>query len=289
MFFRKVAPELKVLHMDNTNPATMVAYPEQSLEILKTIVKYHTSGDIAALGIESADPAVVRANDLKVHPDDVFDVIKMINDVGSARGGSGLPELLPGLNFVHGLPGETKKTFELNYDLLVRRINIRQVMAFPGTKVYGNDDLVYKHKKLFLKYKERIRKEIDLPMLRKIVPIGTVLKDVMCEIHDERSKHDLTFGRQFGSYPLLVGFPLDLPLGAFVDAAIVGHGQRSVKAIPFPLDVNSTPLQVIKEIPGLNAMDVSKIISGVPYANMDELVQKVALPENILEYLSVNP
>jgi len=69
----------------------------------------------------------------------------------------------------------------------------------------------------------------------------------------------------------------------------VGHGQRSVKAIPFPLDVNSTPLQVIKEIPGLNAMDVSKIISGVPYANMNELVQKVALPENILEYLSVNP
>lgn len=295
---RKVAPELKVLHMDNTNPATMVAYPEQSLEILKTIVKYHTSGDIAALGIESADPAVVRANDLKVHPDDVFDIIKMINDVGSARGSSGLPELLPGLNFVHGLPGESKKTFELNYDLLknvldsgllVRRINIRQVMAFPGTKVYGNDDLVYKHKKLFLKYKERIRKEIDLPMLRKIVPIGTVLKDVMCEIHDERSKHDLTFGRQFGSYPLLVGFPLDLPLGAFVDAAIVGHGQRSVKAIPFPLEVNSTPLQVIKEIPGLNAMDVSKIISGVPYANMDELVQKVALPEKILEYLSVNP
>jgi len=293
---RKVAPDLQVLHMDNANPATIAAYPEQSLEIMKTIVHHHTSGDIAALGIESADPAVVRANDLKSMPEDVLDVIKMINEVGASRGSSGLPELLPGLNFVHGLPGETKKTFEMNYDflknildsgLLVRRINIRQVMAFPDTRVYGNDELVGKHKKLFLKYKEKIRKEIDLPMLRKVVPKGTVLRDVMCEVHDENSKNKLTFGRQFGSYPLLIGIPLTLPLGKFTDAAIVGHGQRSVKAIPYPLEINSASLSVIKEIPGISSLEASNIYSGMPYANENDLNEKVQDMDNLLKYIVV--
>lgn len=293
---RRVAPDLQVLHMDNANPATIAAYPEQSLEILKTIIRHHTSGDIAALGMESADPAVVRANDLKAMPEDVMDVIRMINEVGSLRGSSGLAELLPGLNFVHGLPGETKKTFEMNYDflknvldsgLLVRRINIRQVMAFPGTRVYCNDELVGKHKKLFLKYKEKIRKEIDLPMLRKVVPKGTVLRDVMCEVHDEYSKHDLTFGRQFGTYPLLVGIPLKLPLGRFTDVVIVGHGQRSVTAIPYPLEINSAPLPVIREIPGISDPEASNIYRGIPYTNENEVLEKVQDGEKILKYISV--
>ncbi|WP_445474051.1 radical SAM protein [Methanococcoides methylutens] len=293
---RKVAPELKVLHMDNANPATIAAYPEQGLEILKTIVRHHTSGDIAALGMESADPNVVRANDLKAMPEDVLDVIKMVNEVGSSRGSSGLPELLPGLNFVHGLPGESRKTFEMNYDflknvldsgLLVRRINIRQVMAFPDTRVYGNDELVGKHKKLFMKYKEKVRKEIDLPMLRKVVPKGTVLRDVMCEIHDESSKNELTFGRQFGSYPLLVGIPLSLPLRKLTDVVIVGHGQRSVKAIPYPLEINSVPVSVIREIPGISDLEASNIYSGVPYANKNEILEKVQDVEKLMKYIAV--
>ncbi|WP_048204657.1 radical SAM protein [Methanococcoides methylutens] len=293
---RKVAPDLQVLHMDNANPATIAAYPEQGIEIMKTIIRHHTSGDIAALGMESADPAVVSANDLKAMPEDVMDVIRMFNEVGASRGSNGLPELLPGLNFVHGLPGETKKTFDMNYDflrdvldsgLLVRRINIRQVMAFPGTRVYGNDELVGKHKKLFLKYKEKVRKEIDLPMLRKVVPKGTVLRDVMCEVHDESSKHDLTFGRQFGTYPLLVGIPLTLPLWKFTDVVITGHGQRSVKAIPYPLEINSAPLSVIKEIPGISDLEASEIYSGVPYANKNEILEKVSDVERMLDYIIV--
>lgn len=146
---RSSAPEIKTLHMDNVNPATIKEYPEKSLEIIKTIVRYHTPGDVAALGMESADPAVIKANNLKAYPEDVLEAIKVINEVGQKRGYNGLPEFLPGINFVHGLPGETRKTYELNYrflqdiidrEYLLRRINIRQVMAFPGTEIYSKKD-----------------------------------------------------------------------------------------------------------------------------------------------------
>ena len=288
---RNVAPELRVLHLDNVNPATIAAYPDESRTIMKTIIQYHTPGDVAALGMETADPKVVAANDLKAMPEDVFDAIKLINDVGGARGANGLPELLPGLNFVHGLQGESKKTFEMNYEfmkkvldsgLLVRRINIRQVMSFPDTPMFGKDMLVKKHKKLFLKYKEKVRKDIDLPMLRKVVPIGTILRDVMCEISD-----NMTFGRQLGSYPLLVGIPAKVPLGKFVDIAVTGHGHRSITGIPYPLEVNKVSMKLVLELPGVGKKQAASIVSGVPYENEQEFLSKNTLGADLLKYIKI--
>ncbi len=289
---RNVAPELRVLHLDNVNPATIAAYPDESRTIMKIIIQYHTSGDVAALGMESADPKVIVANDLKAMPEDVFDAIKMINDIGSARGTNGLPELLPGLNFVHGLKGETKNTFGMNYDfmkkvldsgLLVRRINIRQVMSFPDTPMFGNDVLVKKHKKLFLKYKEKVRKNIDLPMLRKVVPIGTVLRDVMCEVSDH-----ITFGRQLGSYPLLVGIPAKLPTGKFVDVAVTGHGQRSITGIPYPLEINKVSIKLIMELPGVGKKQALRIIDGMPYESEQEFLNKNVIGDELVKYIKIS-
>ena len=288
---RNVAPELRVLHLDNVNPATIAAYPDESRAIMKTIIQYHTSGDVAALGMETADPKVVAANDLKAMPEDVFEAIKLINDVGGTRGANGLPELLPGLNFVHGLQGETKKTFEMNYefmkrvldaDLLVRRINIRQVMSFPDTPMFGKDVLVKKHKKLFLKYKEMVRKEIDLPMLRKVVPTGTILRDVMCEVSDH-----ITFGRQLGSYPLLVGIPEKLPIGKFIDVTVTGHGYRSITGIPYPLKVNQASIKMIQELPGIGKKQAVSIMGGVPYKSEQDFLNKNVIGEDILKYIKM--
>ena len=288
---REVAPELCVLHLDNVNPATIAEYPDESRAIMKTIIKYHTPGDVAALGMESADPKVVAANDLKAMPEDVFDAIRLINEVGSARGANGLPELLPGLNFVHGLQGETKKTFDLNYefmkkvldaDLLVRRINIRQVMSFPDTPMFGKDELVKKHKKLFLKYKEMVRKDIDLPMLRKVAPIGTVLRDVMCEVSDH-----ITFGRQLGSYPLLVGIPADLQIGKLIDVTVTGHGYRSITGIPYPLEINKVPMKLISELPGVGKKQAAGILSGVPYENQQAFLDKNVIGADLLKYIKI--
>ncbi|MCL7411020.1 MAG: radical SAM protein [Methanosarcinaceae archaeon] len=289
---RNVAPELRVLHLDNVNPATIAAYPDESRAIMKTIIQYHTSGDVAALGMESADPKVVAANDLKAMPEDVFEAIELINDVGGKRGENGLPELLPGLNFVHGLQGETKNTFEMNYDfmkkvldadLLVRRINIRQVMSFPGTPMFGKDVLVKKHKNLFLKYKEKVRKEIDLPMLRKVVPTGTILRDVMCEVSDH-----MTFGRQLGSYPLLVGIPENLPIGKFIDVTVTGHGHRSITGIPYPLKINQASIKLIRELPGIGKKQAAGIISGMPYKSEQDLLDKNIMGEDLLKYITIS-
>ena len=288
---RKVAPELRVLHLDNVNPATIAAYPDESRAIIKTVIKYHTSGDVAALGMESADPAVIAANDLKAMPDEVFEAIKLINEIGGARGANGLPEFLPGLNFVHGLQGETKKTFEMNYafmkkildsDLLVRRINIRQVMSFPDTPMFGKDMLVKKHKKLFLKYKEKVRKDIDLPMLRKVVPIGTILRDVMCEVSD-----NITFGRQLGSYPLLVGIPLKLPLGKFIDVTVTGHGHRSITGIPYPLEINNVSMKLVLELPGVGKKQAASIVGNMPYESEQEFLDKNIIGKDLLKYIRI--
>lgn len=288
---RNVAPELRVLHLDNVNPATIAAYPDESRAIMKTVIKYHTSGDVAALGMESADPKVIAANDLKAMPEDVFDAIELINEVGGSRGANGLPELLPGLNFVHGLQGETKNTFDLNYefmkkvldaDLLVRRINIRQVMSFPDTPMFGKDMLVKKHNKLFLKYKEMVRKDIDLPMLRKVAPTGTILRDVMCEVSDH-----ITFGRQLGSYPLLVGIPTNLPIGKFIDVIVTGHGYRSITGIPYPLEINKVSMKLIRELPEVGKKQAATILSGVPYENEQAFLDKNVIGKNLLKYVKI--
>jgi radical SAM superfamily enzyme with C-terminal helix-hairpin-helix motif len=204
---REVAANLKTLHIDNANPGVIARFPDECKKIAKTIIKYHTPGDVAAFGIESVDPQVIKQNNLKADPEDSLKAIKILNEVGSKLGSNGMPELLPGLNFVFGLKGETKTTFDLNFQflknildekLLVRRINIRQVIPIPETKMYelGIKNVV-KHKKHFKIFKRRVKEEIERPMLKEVVKKGTVLKDVYTECYEGK----LTFARQLGSYP----------------------------------------------------------------------------------------
>ncbi len=116
---RVAAPDLKTLHIDNTNPATIAKHEEESREALRAIIRHHTPGDVAAFGMETADPEVVAANNLKAHAEDVFRAIRIVNEEGGIRRDN-VPELLPGLNFVCGLAGETVMTYDLNEQFLVR-------------------------------------------------------------------------------------------------------------------------------------------------------------------------
>jgi radical SAM superfamily enzyme with C-terminal helix-hairpin-helix motif len=286
---RKVAPGLKVLHMDNANPVTLSKYPDESSHIAEIIVKYHTSGDVAALGMESADPDVIYANDLKATPDEVFEAIKLLNEAGARPGASGLPELLPGINFVHGLKSETKKTFELNFeflkkvlnnDLMVRRVNIRQVMTFAGTPMQGYDETVRKNKEMFLRYKEKVRNEIDLPMLRRLIPAGTILKDVRTEIFDK-----ITFARQLGTYPLLVGIPLKLDPGLSFDILVTDHGRRSITGIPVPIDINRLPIKLLNTIPGIDNKQVAELMRQRPFKDKEDIIDRTSIRGKILDHI----
>jgi radical SAM superfamily enzyme with C-terminal helix-hairpin-helix motif len=268
---RSAAPDLKTLHIDNTNPATIARHEEESREALRAIIRHHTSGDVAAFGMETADPEVVVANNLKAHAEEVFRAIRIVNEEGGMRRDN-VPELLPGLNFVCGLAGETARTYDLNEQFLVRvrdaglsvrRVNIRQVMPFEGTAAYTNNTLgKFVHR--FRLFKEFVRQKIDLPMLQRVYPLGTVLHDVLIEVSG-----DLSFGRQMGSYPILVGIPVRLTLRSSIDAVVVDWGMRSVTALPVPIEINSLPAPAIKWLPGIGKKKVAAVLVKRPFKNLE--------------------
>lgn len=123
-----------VLHIDNVNPAMVTE------ERAKLFVEYCTPGSTAAMGIESFDPVVTEQNNLNCPYDMAFEAIRTINRIGGFRGENGCHAMLPGVNILLGLKGETPETLDKNFaalkrildeGLLIRRINIRQVVPFP--------------------------------------------------------------------------------------------------------------------------------------------------------------
>jgi radical SAM superfamily enzyme with C-terminal helix-hairpin-helix motif len=268
---RSAAPDIKTLHIDNVNPGTIARHEEESREALRAIIRHHTAGDVAAFGMETADPAVVAANNLKALPEEVFRAIGIVNEEGALRR-DGIPGLLPGLNFVCGLAGETEATYGRNEQflrkvldagLLLRRVNIRQVMPFEGTPAYTGNTLG-KHERRFRAFKEFVRQEIDLPMLRRVFPIGTVLRDVRIEVSG-----DLSFGRQMGSYPILVGIPLRISRNTIVDTVVVDWGKRSVTALPVPVNVNTLPVSALRWLPGVGKKKLAAVIAKRPFTGID--------------------
>jgi radical SAM superfamily enzyme with C-terminal helix-hairpin-helix motif len=274
---RDAAPDLRTLHIDNANPGTIARHEDASREALRAIIRHHTSGDVAAFGMETADPVVIAANNLKAQPDDVFRAIQLVNEEGGRRRDN-IPELLPGLNFVCGLTGETETTYELNESFLlrvrdaglsIRRVNIRQVMPFEGTPAY-TDNTIGDYDRRFRAFKEFVRSTIDLPMLQRVFPLGTVLRDLRIEISG-----DLSFGRQMGSYPILAGIPLRLPERTVMDVVVVDWGMRSITALPVPVTVNSLPASALRWLPGIGKKKIAAVIAKRPFRTL-EAYRKVA-------------
>lgn len=278
-------PEIRVLHLDNANPAVMANYPDETEEILQILVERTTSGNVLALGMESADPEVIEKNNLNASPEEVMRAIEMMNEVGRERSENGLPRLLPGLNFLAGLRGERRDTYRMNLEFLrevrrrglwLRRINIRQVLPLRG-------DFRVRFRDEFLRFKRAVREEIDQPMLREMFPRGTVLRDV----YAEKREGDITFGRQIGTYPLLVGIPYPLELGRFYDIKIVDYGYRSVTGVRYPVKIRETSLKELRAIPEIGDKRASKILMGRP-GSKEELKEILGeeIAERVLEYLS---
>ncbi len=270
---RRSAPDLATLHIDNMNPGTIARHEDAAREALAAIVGLHTPGDIAAFGMETADPDVIAANNLKATPEQMMDAIRIVNEVGGIRDKNGVPHLLPGLNFVCGLFHETKETYQLNQSfledliasgLLVRRVNIRQLMPFEGTRAY-NENTLDQHHGAFRSFKEWTRKHFDPVMLARVFPIGTILRDAVVEISGRTS-----FARQMGTYPILIGLPLELTERRLVDATVVGYGSRSLTALPYPVPVNSLPASALKALPDIGKKTQATILAKRPFNDQKE-------------------
>jgi radical SAM superfamily enzyme with C-terminal helix-hairpin-helix motif len=278
---------INVLHTDNADPATIATHPDESAKILKIIVETCTSGNLLSLGLESADPAVAELNNLNSNPAEVMTAIKIINNAGGERGPTGLPKLLPGLNFLAGLEGETKETFDLNSkflnevlgsELLLRRINIRQVA--PTRRTFAKPG----NKKAFIKFKEYVRANIDARMLEKVAPTGTLLKDVFTEVKIGK----LMFARQIGTYPILIGIPQNLEPGIFLDVKVTGHGSRSLTAVEYPLNVNGCQLSALEALPGIGRKRAIRLFRARPICKESELTDALEDPgisKNIRAFL----
>ena len=268
---------LGILHTDNGNPSIIAEHLEESEEITKTLVETLSDGAVLSFGLESADPKVHEANWLNCNSTQLKSAIALINKYGRHRGERGLPKLLPGLNFIAGLNGETSQTYDLNLNLLreikqdgqlIRRVNIRQVEG-TGFQEIDDDD--------FRSFKNSVREEFDGPLLEEMLPNGTILNDVWWEAHDGRTrlprhlepeakdsaihgKAGITFGRQIGAYPILVGMNYLAPLESYSQIMVIGHGARSITGIETGLDWNTVSEKQLAAIPGISAKGAWNLI-----------------------------
>jgi radical SAM superfamily enzyme with C-terminal helix-hairpin-helix motif len=267
----------EIFHLDNANPAVIAEHPNEAREITRAIAENCTSGNVLAFGLESADPKVAKANNLNSTPEQALEAIRIVNEVGSRRGATGLPLVLPGINFVCGLEGESKDSYRLNLEflkevlyegLMLRRINIRQVVPSrtesPGVR----------SKKDFSEFKRRVREEIDGPMLKRLVPEGTVLRAVYAELREGGR----TFGRQVGTYPLLVDIPYPVEVGARMDIAVTGTGFRSVTGVMHPTNVNTATLSMLEAIPGIGKKRAMSIVRNRPFRDPSDLWRLIDEP-----------
>ena len=270
---------LGILHTDNGNPSIIAEHLEESEEITKTLVETLSDGAVLSFGLESADPRVHEANWLNCDSKQLKSAIALINKHGRVRGERGLPKLLPGLNFIAGLNGETSSTYDINLKLLnelkgeghmIRRVNIRQV---EGEGFQEIDDADFKA------FKATVRDEFDGPLLEEMLPLGTILNDVWWEAHEGRTrlprhlepearspdvhgKAGITFGRQIGAYPILVGMNYLAPLESYSDIMVTGHGARSITGIEVGLDWRTASEKQLAAIPGISAKGAWNLIGA---------------------------
>ena len=270
---------LQILHTDNGNPSIIAENIEPSTEITKTLVETLSDGAVLSFGLESADPNVHAENWLNCDASQLKSALRLINQYGRVRGERGLPKLLPGLNFIAGLNGERTETYSMNLNLLqelrnegllLRRINIRQV---EGEGFQEIPELEFK------KFKSAVRDTIDSPLLQELFPLGHVLKNVHWETHDGRTRlpvhltdehvgehvhgrAGLTFGRQIGAYPILIGVPYHIPLETSSDIMITGHGARSITGVEIGLSIDTASEKQLEAIPGIGKKAAWNLVSA---------------------------
>jgi radical SAM superfamily enzyme with C-terminal helix-hairpin-helix motif len=110
-------------------------------------------------------------------------------------------------------------------------------------------------------------------------PTGQVLKRVYWESHDNRirlpsnlseehrnsaihGKAGVTFGRQIGAYPILIGASYQIPLESESDIVVTSHGKKSITGVELGLDINTVSQSQLQAIPGIGEKTAWRIVSN---------------------------
>jgi radical SAM superfamily enzyme with C-terminal helix-hairpin-helix motif len=153
-------------------------------------------------------------------------------------------------------------------------------MEDVGTKI------LRKHKAEFMKFKRMVKETIEKPLLERLVPKGTVLKEVITEKHQGK----LTLSRQMGSYPLLVGIPGVIKLHQSFNVMVTDYGYRSVTAFPYPLDINTAKRETIEALPNIGKKRVIRILAKRPFATKQDFIDTIddkQIAESLLDYIDI--
>ncbi|MCK5562029.1 MAG: radical SAM protein, partial [Thermoplasmata archaeon] len=121
----------------------------------------------------------------------------------------------------------------------------------------------------FIKYKRRVREEIDRPLLMQLIPPGTLLTDVFTE----KLNGNITFGRQMGSYPILIGIPYQMPIYSFFNIAITDYGYRSATGFSAPFNINNATRLALQALPGIGAKRAARVLNARPLQNFDHFTR----------------
>lgn len=231
--FKKIweeCPNIKTLHIDNVSPHN-VNTPEGE-RITEIVAKYTTAGNITPFGIESFDPCIRKKCNLNGSIDDIHESIKIINKYGKVRGSNGLPKLLPGINIIFGLDGQSDKTLNYNLENFNKILNsenwVRRVFVRKLTSPYGEQFDNYTEKELieFKKWSNQIENDFIIPMLKQVFPIGLEISDLRMEMYKEGN----SILRQMATCPIRVIVEnKKLELDKFYKIKVIGYvGNRTI-------------------------------------------------------------
>ena len=78
---------------------------------------------------------------------------------------------------------------------------------------------------------------------------------------------EVSVGSQMGTYPILCGIPMQVPVGTVMGVAVVSYGQRSVTALPVPSEINRLSASALKWMPGVSKTAAGQIAAKRPYAD----------------------
>jgi len=97
-------------------------------------------------------------------------------------------------------------------------------------------------------------------MLQRVFPAGTIMKNILIE----KKKGKVSYGRQPGTYPILIGIPGDFKINCFIDARVIDHGYRSITALPWPFKIKKASVDQLTYIPGVGRKRANEIFIQEP-------------------------
>lgn len=290
---RRLGIETGILHTDNANPAVIAEHPDTARKVLEAIAENVTSGSVLAFGLESTDPEVRSRNNLNSTPGQTIAAMEVTAGVGGKKGPNGMPLLLPGINFLGGLPGQTRESFDgdikflkdiLDKGLPLRRINIRAARFDDGKG--GTLDIMADLgiEVSFRAFKEKVRSELDPVFLGRLLPDGSILKGVLVEAQLGR----VHFGRQIGSYPVLVGIEHTAEVGTYQDIAVSKVSSRSITGFRTPFLLRSASYRDLQSVPGIGMKRAASLFRDPPKDRQELMSRLEGAPNWVFDHISLD-